>query len=157
MQNAFSAGPLQFSLPAISAGEPLVGILLGVLVFGDRIQITPGLLAIQAGGIAALIAGVVMVGRAPALSRCAPGRKPASRTPRCATCPASVLNAPATAPTRTSPPTAGRPESGDTARDTGDLADGGPAPRAEDEPVPGQSPNGHQGIAQAANVKPAID
>ncbi len=42
MQSAFNAGPLQLSLPAISAGEPLVGILLGVLVFGDRIQITPG-------------------------------------------------------------------------------------------------------------------
>jgi drug/metabolite transporter (DMT)-like permease len=69
MQSAFSAGPLQVSLPAISAGEPLVGILLGVLVFGDRIQLTPGLLAIQAGGIAALIVGVVMVGRAPALSQ----------------------------------------------------------------------------------------
>ena len=69
MQSAFSAGPLQVSLPAISAGEPLVGILLGVLVFGDRIQLTPGLLAIQAGGVAALIAGVIMVGRAPALSQ----------------------------------------------------------------------------------------
>ena len=69
MQSAFSAGSLQMSLPAISAGEPLVGILLGVIVFGDRIQVTPGLLAIQAGGIAALVAGVIMVGRAPALSQ----------------------------------------------------------------------------------------
>jgi hypothetical protein len=69
MQSAFSAGPLQVSLPAISAGEPLVGILLGVIVFGDRIQVTPGLLAIQAGGIAALVVGVIMVGRAPALSQ----------------------------------------------------------------------------------------
>jgi hypothetical protein len=69
MQNAFSAGPLHVSLPAISAGEPLVGILLGVLVFGDRIQITPGELALQAAGIAALIVGVIIVGRAPALSQ----------------------------------------------------------------------------------------
>jgi hypothetical protein len=69
MQSAFSAGPLQVSLPAISAGEPLVGIALGVVVFGDRIQVTPGELAIQAGGIAALIAGVIMVGRAPAFSQ----------------------------------------------------------------------------------------
>jgi hypothetical protein len=69
MQSAFSAGPLTLSLPAISAGEPLVGILLGVLVFGDRIQISPGELALQAGGIFALIAGVILVGRAPALSQ----------------------------------------------------------------------------------------
>ena len=69
MQSAFSAGPLQLSLPAISAGEPVVGILLGVLVFGDRIQISPGQLALQAGGIFALIVGVILVGRAPALAQ----------------------------------------------------------------------------------------
>jgi len=69
MQSAFSAGPLQQSLPAIAAGEPLVGILLGVLIFGDRIQVTPGDLALQAGGVVALVVGVIMVGRAPALSQ----------------------------------------------------------------------------------------
>jgi drug/metabolite transporter (DMT)-like permease len=68
MQSAFSAGPLNVSLPAISAGEPVVGILLGVVVFGDRIQDTPGELAIYAGGLAALVIGVIMVGRSPALS-----------------------------------------------------------------------------------------
>jgi len=68
MQSAFNAGPLPLSLPAVSAGEPLVGILLGVLVFGDRIQITPGELALQACGIVALVVGVILVGRAPALS-----------------------------------------------------------------------------------------
>jgi hypothetical protein len=69
MQSAFNSGPLQHSLPAISAGEPLVGILLGVLIFGDRVQVSPGELALQAGGIVALIAGVIMVGRAPAFSQ----------------------------------------------------------------------------------------
>ena len=69
MQSAFNAGPLPLSLPAIAAGEPLVGMLLGVLVFGDRIQVTPGELALQACGIVALIVGVIIVGRAPALSQ----------------------------------------------------------------------------------------
>ena len=69
MQSAFSAGPLQVSLPAIAAGEPVVGMLLGVVVFGDRVQDSPGELAIYAGGIAALVSGVIMVGRAPALSQ----------------------------------------------------------------------------------------
>jgi hypothetical protein len=68
MQNAFSAAPLHASLPAIAAGEPLAGIALGIVVFGDRIQITPGLLAIEAGGIAALIVGVVAVARASAFT-----------------------------------------------------------------------------------------
>ena len=100
MQSAFSAGPLQLSLPAISAGEPLVGILLGVLVFGDRIQISPGELALQAGGIVALVAGVILVGRAPALSQLRTwtppslphitGGLPAPARPHCRACPAGT-------------------------------------------------------------------
>ena len=46
----------------------MVGILLGVVVFGDAVQDTPGELAIYAGGLAALVIGVIMVGRSPALS-----------------------------------------------------------------------------------------
>jgi drug/metabolite transporter (DMT)-like permease len=68
MQNAFSAAPLHASLPAIAAGEPLAGIALGIVVFGDRVQISPDLLAIEAGGIAALIVGVVAVARSSAFS-----------------------------------------------------------------------------------------
>jgi drug/metabolite transporter (DMT)-like permease len=66
MQNAFSAGPLHSSLPTIAAGEPVAGIALGIVVFGDQIQISAGQLAIEAGGIAALIVGVVMVARSSA-------------------------------------------------------------------------------------------
>jgi drug/metabolite transporter (DMT)-like permease len=68
MQNAFSAAPLHASLPAVAAGEPLAGIALGIVVFGDSIQITPGELAIEAGGIAALIVGVIAVARSSAFS-----------------------------------------------------------------------------------------
>jgi hypothetical protein len=68
MQNAFSAGPLHASLPTIAAGEPVAGIALGILVFGDRIQVSPGMLAIEAGGIAALIVGVVAVARSSAFT-----------------------------------------------------------------------------------------
>jgi hypothetical protein len=66
MQNAFSSGPLHSSLPTIAAGEPVAGIVLGIVVFGDRIQVSPGPLAMEAGGIAALIVGVVMVARSSA-------------------------------------------------------------------------------------------
>ena len=68
MQNAFSAAPLHASLPAIAAAEPIAGIALGIVVFGDRVQISPGLLAIEASGIAALIVGVVAVARSSAFS-----------------------------------------------------------------------------------------
>jgi drug/metabolite transporter (DMT)-like permease len=72
MQNSFNAAPLHASLPGITAAEPVAGILLGVVVFGDRINISPGLLALQAAGIAALVVGVVMVARSPRLGQLRP-------------------------------------------------------------------------------------
>jgi drug/metabolite transporter (DMT)-like permease len=74
MQSSFNAAPLHASLPAITAAEPVTGIILGVLVFGDAINISPGILALQAAGIAALVTGVIMVARAPALSRLRPSQ-----------------------------------------------------------------------------------
>jgi drug/metabolite transporter (DMT)-like permease len=68
MQNSFSAAPLHASLPGMTAAEPVSGILLGVVVFGDVIRISPGMLAVQAAGIVALVIGVIMVARAPVLS-----------------------------------------------------------------------------------------
>lgn len=65
VQSAFSAGPLHASLPAITAAEPLAGMTLGVLVFGDIVHVTPWLLALQAAGIAAMVTGTVLVARAP--------------------------------------------------------------------------------------------
>jgi drug/metabolite transporter (DMT)-like permease len=75
MENSFNAAPLHASLPAITAAEPVVGILLGVVVFGDVIRISPGQIALQAAGILALIGGVILVARAPVLSSLRPGRK----------------------------------------------------------------------------------
>ncbi len=64
-QSAFSVGPLHASLPAITGAEPLSGMALGVLVFGDEVHITPWLLALQAAGLAAMVGGVIIVARAP--------------------------------------------------------------------------------------------
>jgi drug/metabolite transporter (DMT)-like permease len=72
MECSFNAAPLNASLPAITAAEPLAGIALGVVVFGDVIRISPAMLALQAGGIAALLVGVVLVARAPVLSSLRP-------------------------------------------------------------------------------------
>jgi drug/metabolite transporter (DMT)-like permease len=65
MQSAFNAGPLHASLPAVTAAEPVAGMLLGVIVFGDVIHVTPWLLALYAASIATMICGVVLVARAP--------------------------------------------------------------------------------------------
>jgi len=80
MQSAFSAAPLHASLPGITAGEPVVGILLGVIVFGDVIRISPGMIAVQAIGIAALLSGVVLVARAPVLAASGPSQSSSSPT-----------------------------------------------------------------------------
>jgi hypothetical protein len=69
MESAFNAAPLHASLPAITAAEPVAGMLLGVVVFGDVIHVSPGMLALQAAGLTAMVTGVVLVARAPVFSR----------------------------------------------------------------------------------------
>lgn len=69
MESAFNAAPLHISLPGITAAEPVSGIVLGIVVFRDSVQVSPGTLALQAAGLAALLVGVVMVARSPALTR----------------------------------------------------------------------------------------
>ena len=86
MESAFNAAPLHASLPAITAAEPVVGIVLGVVIFGDVIRVSPGTLALQAAGLIALVAGVILVARAPVLSgvrhrRPAAGSVPPARPP----------------------------------------------------------------------------
>ena len=82
MSSAFSAGPLHASLPAITAGEPVTGIALGIVVFSDELHTSPGLIAVQAAGVVALVCGVILVARGPALAGArrspdrAPGRPP---------------------------------------------------------------------------------
>jgi hypothetical protein len=99
MESAFSAAPLHASLPAITAAEPVAGMLLGVVVFGDVIHVSPGMLALQAAGLAALVAGVILVARAPVLSRL-------SRPPSLRRAPAvASQRSPLASPPR---PTAGR-------------------------------------------------
>ena len=76
MQNAFNAAPLHCSLPAVTAAEPAAGMILGVLVFGDVIHITPWLVALQLAGIAAMVGGVILVARAPVFRELHLGRLP---------------------------------------------------------------------------------
>ena len=111
MQSAFNAGPLHSSLPTISAGEPVAGILLGILVFGDRVQLTPGMLAMQAGGLAALVGGVVLVARAPALANLRKAVEPV-HLPRRHSGPGGdqAGRTPPPAPNGTQPPTSDGPQ-----------------------------------------------
>ncbi|MGH3395833.1 MAG: DMT family transporter [Streptosporangiaceae bacterium] len=76
MESSFNAAPLNASLPAITAAEPVAGIALGVVVFGDVIRVSPSMIALQAAGIVALITGVILVARAPVLSSLRPAALP---------------------------------------------------------------------------------
>ena len=142
MQSAFNAGPLQHSLPAISAGEPLIGILLGVLIFGDRIQITPGELALQAGGVVALVVGVIMVGRAPALSQLRHWAPPS--LPHIADLTSNLPSLPSLPGLPGRHPAADNPEGPAQS----------PAPDAETHPVPDHTPrtDGHTSPSGSNNL-----
>jgi drug/metabolite transporter (DMT)-like permease len=99
MESSFNAAPLHASLPGITAAEPITGILLGVVIFGDVVRISPGLIALQAVGIVALVTGVILVARAPVLSSLRPKRPILPRPAR----PAPALPNPAKAPAPPAP------------------------------------------------------
>ncbi|AEW92417.1 MULTISPECIES: DMT family transporter [Streptomycetaceae] len=67
VQSAFEAGPLRMSLPALTAAEPLAGIACGIGFLGDRLHTSPGALAWEVIGLGAVVAGVFVLGRHPAL------------------------------------------------------------------------------------------
>lgn len=69
VQSAFETAPLRMSLPALTAAQPLAGILCGVGFLGDRLRTDAGALAWEAAGLAAIVAGIVLLGMHPAMPR----------------------------------------------------------------------------------------
>ncbi|MGX1129479.1 drug/metabolite transporter (DMT)-like permease [Streptomyces glaucescens] len=67
VQSAFEAAPLRKSLPALTAAQPLAGIVCGVGFLGDRLHTDAGALAWAAAGLAAVVGGIVLLGLHPAL------------------------------------------------------------------------------------------
>lgn len=67
VQSAFESAPLRLSLPALTAAQPLAGILCGVGFLGDQLRVTPGALATEVIGIMAVVAGIVLIGSHPAM------------------------------------------------------------------------------------------
>jgi hypothetical protein len=59
--------PLRMSLPSLTAAQPLAGIACGVGFLGDRLRLNAGALAWEAIGLAAIVVGVVLLGRHPAM------------------------------------------------------------------------------------------
>ncbi|WP_369182442.1 DMT family transporter [Streptomyces sp. Y1] len=67
VQSAFEVAPLRMSLPALTAAQPLSGIACAVGFLGDRLRVTPGALAWQSAGLLAIVIGVIVIGRHPAM------------------------------------------------------------------------------------------
>src|SRR5215472_3543725 len=61
--NAFQAGALAASLPVMDTVEPVCGVLLGTLLFGERLAASPAGIGVQLAGAAAAVAGITLLGR----------------------------------------------------------------------------------------------
>jgi hypothetical protein len=61
--SAFQAGALAASLPVMDTVEPVSGVLLGTLLFGERLAASPAGITAQLAGAVAAIAGITLLGR----------------------------------------------------------------------------------------------
>ncbi|WP_084263065.1 DMT family transporter [Actinomadura formosensis] len=75
-QSAFDAAPLRISLPATTAAEPLTGIALSIAIFGEQVRVSTPRLALETLGLAAMVAGIIVLGRSPYLGK--PGERVAA-------------------------------------------------------------------------------
>ncbi|CAG7653090.1 putative integral membrane protein [Actinacidiphila bryophytorum] len=80
VQSAFEMAPLRMSLPSLTAAQPIAGIVCGVGFLGDRLRFTAGALAWEAAGLAAIVLGVVLLGRHPAMPTGVAGEEPVGAT-----------------------------------------------------------------------------
>lgn len=70
--SAFQAGPLAASLPMITVVDPLAATIIGAVFFGESLTIEGLAPVLEVGSIAAIVAGVFILGRSP-LVHCAQG------------------------------------------------------------------------------------
>ncbi|MFF5260880.1 DMT family transporter [Actinomadura viridis] len=68
-QSAFDMAPIQVSLPASTAAEPIVGIVLAVVIFSEQLRVTPVALTAEILGLIAMVAGIIILGRSPILTK----------------------------------------------------------------------------------------
>jgi len=63
--NAFHAGSLAASQPGLTIVDPLVASMLGVVLFGERLNHHPGVLAGEVLAAAVLVVSVIVLSRSP--------------------------------------------------------------------------------------------
>jgi hypothetical protein len=66
-QGAFRAARLDHALPPMAATQPILGVILGVLLLGDRLALDSGSLAVEAACLAVLIGSTGLLATSAAL------------------------------------------------------------------------------------------
>jgi hypothetical protein len=61
------AVPLHVSLLPITAAEPVCAMVPGIVAFREKVPVSPAMTALRGAGLVTLVAGVVLVARAPSL------------------------------------------------------------------------------------------
>jgi drug/metabolite transporter (DMT)-like permease len=64
-QSAYEAGSLSASLPAMAIGEPVIGILIGVVALNEHLAADPVSLVFEAAGAAVMVWGAWLLARSP--------------------------------------------------------------------------------------------
>jgi drug/metabolite transporter (DMT)-like permease len=62
LQSTYGAGPLAVSEPAMQIVDPLLSILIGIIIFGDVINFSPGAVVIEIICGIVIIAGIILLG-----------------------------------------------------------------------------------------------
>lgn len=93
VQSAFQAGPIRWSLPALTAVNPVTSVVIGVVVLDEHVR--SGVLAVlgAVGGLAFVVVGVLALSS----SSLVPGSEPAPLTVEAAAAPATAAADPAEA------------------------------------------------------------
>lgn len=66
-QSAFQAGPLDVSLPSLSASDPIVSVLIGAFAFGESIKSGPVVTPIEIVSFSIAVTGIFVLGHTEAV------------------------------------------------------------------------------------------
>ncbi len=65
VQSAYKAGPLTAALPPVTIGEPVAGMLIGLVALGEHLSATPLALGFEAAAAVVMVTGTWILGRSP--------------------------------------------------------------------------------------------
>lgn len=67
-QSAFQAGPLDASLPTLSATDPIVSVLVGAVAFGEAIRVGVAATTVEVLSFSAIVVGIFMLAHTEAVN-----------------------------------------------------------------------------------------